>query len=520
MARRKYDRNAHRRRFKQGKLTYRGKGAERGSGHRAGEAWGAQKQIDPKSRVTKYSKNSPSFDEGVWVYKEAMKGNDRNYWWQFDIGDRGMGRLQGFLRVLLNHYRGTQELSDEQHDQMKEALRIEAENQGISYNHVADWLSKHLRNLGPTPGGDDDAEQFSDAAWWAQQFDVAQKKIGELRFLPAKKESYLRAELSRDKPYTEDEKSKARGEHTLGKRGDGGEPQGKKKKERPGDSKAQSAQQGQKKKPEPDARRQSERASREASANMEINPKTGLTEVRHWTPKKGRQNPATGPRHMKFAEDRAAETVAMPESADAYQGRLIAQFPSVYQPIQFGEKPPNLGRAEHIGRSCAACKHFKPKGGKEVDDQGRCALYDYVVKARMTCDAWTPTKEQQDFRGPGIMLDRKGGDPQHGGPSQMSLEGERAFGQVPEDFEQGYVSREFTPDRAVHADRMKSLQRAWKRALAAGDHEEVEAIEQEIHRHRRAAPRNYPGIPQMSEEAVYFDGYEQHLLETMPERYK
>lgn len=55
------------------KFTYRGKGSLKGSGHRAGESWGAQKSIDPESRVRKYSKNSPSFDEGVWKYKEGAK---------------------------------------------------------------------------------------------------------------------------------------------------------------------------------------------------------------------------------------------------------------------------------------------------------------------------------------------------------------------------------------------------------------------------------------------------------------
>lgn len=58
-------------RFKKGKITYRGKGSLRGSGHAAGQAWGEKKGIDPKSQVKKYSKNSPSFDEGVWQYKSA-----------------------------------------------------------------------------------------------------------------------------------------------------------------------------------------------------------------------------------------------------------------------------------------------------------------------------------------------------------------------------------------------------------------------------------------------------------------
>ncbi len=44
-----------------------------GSGHRAGERWANQKKIDPESRVQKYGKNSPSFDEGVYLYKTASK---------------------------------------------------------------------------------------------------------------------------------------------------------------------------------------------------------------------------------------------------------------------------------------------------------------------------------------------------------------------------------------------------------------------------------------------------------------
>lgn len=44
-----------------------------GSGHRAGERWGEEKGIDPDSTNTKYSKNSPSFDEGVYKYKSLAK---------------------------------------------------------------------------------------------------------------------------------------------------------------------------------------------------------------------------------------------------------------------------------------------------------------------------------------------------------------------------------------------------------------------------------------------------------------
>ena len=56
------------------KQVYHKKGAvstrkPRGSGHRAGEGWGEAKQIDPESAERKYSKNSPSFDQGVRNYK-------------------------------------------------------------------------------------------------------------------------------------------------------------------------------------------------------------------------------------------------------------------------------------------------------------------------------------------------------------------------------------------------------------------------------------------------------------------
>lgn len=54
---------------KLGKQTYRGKGRLKGSGHRAGEEWGEKKEIDPESKITKYSKNSPSFDAGVRIHK-------------------------------------------------------------------------------------------------------------------------------------------------------------------------------------------------------------------------------------------------------------------------------------------------------------------------------------------------------------------------------------------------------------------------------------------------------------------
>lgn len=63
---RKYNRKSSLRRFmRTGKFHF----VVNGSGHRAGEAWGDAKDIDPTSPVRKYSKNSPSFDEGVWLSK-------------------------------------------------------------------------------------------------------------------------------------------------------------------------------------------------------------------------------------------------------------------------------------------------------------------------------------------------------------------------------------------------------------------------------------------------------------------
>lgn len=54
---------------KTGRFTY----VKDGSGHRAGEKWGAEVGIDPESTHTKYGKNSPSFDEGVYLYKQTAK---------------------------------------------------------------------------------------------------------------------------------------------------------------------------------------------------------------------------------------------------------------------------------------------------------------------------------------------------------------------------------------------------------------------------------------------------------------
>lgn len=44
-----------------------------GSGHTAGYNWGEAKSIDPNSQIRKYSKNSPSFDEGVYLSKQDRK---------------------------------------------------------------------------------------------------------------------------------------------------------------------------------------------------------------------------------------------------------------------------------------------------------------------------------------------------------------------------------------------------------------------------------------------------------------
>lgn len=72
---RKYNRSASIRKFKKtGKFNYRGtkigKKVIFGLGHKAGEEWGDKKDISPTSQVRKYSKNSPSFDEGVYLSKK------------------------------------------------------------------------------------------------------------------------------------------------------------------------------------------------------------------------------------------------------------------------------------------------------------------------------------------------------------------------------------------------------------------------------------------------------------------
>lgn len=64
---RRYNRAASLRHFRK---TGKFRTVSGGSGHRAGENWGDAKDIDPKSPVRKYSKNSPSFDEGVYLSKK------------------------------------------------------------------------------------------------------------------------------------------------------------------------------------------------------------------------------------------------------------------------------------------------------------------------------------------------------------------------------------------------------------------------------------------------------------------
>lgn len=70
---RQYNRKSSLQRFRRtGKFRYVGDG----SGHAAGEKWGDAKGIDPESRNTKYSKNSPSFDEGVYLSKKKRQTLD------------------------------------------------------------------------------------------------------------------------------------------------------------------------------------------------------------------------------------------------------------------------------------------------------------------------------------------------------------------------------------------------------------------------------------------------------------
>ena len=67
---RKYDFNTAINRYeKTGHFNY----VSDGRGHRAGESWAAQKNIDPEDPNYRYGKNSPSFDEGVYKYKKEAQ---------------------------------------------------------------------------------------------------------------------------------------------------------------------------------------------------------------------------------------------------------------------------------------------------------------------------------------------------------------------------------------------------------------------------------------------------------------
>lgn len=52
------------------KKTGKFKFVNKGEGHAAGYNWAKSKGIDPNSKERRYSKNSPSFDEGVYKYKQ------------------------------------------------------------------------------------------------------------------------------------------------------------------------------------------------------------------------------------------------------------------------------------------------------------------------------------------------------------------------------------------------------------------------------------------------------------------
>ena len=67
---RKYKRKSS---FRHYERTGKFKNVGTGSGHRAGEEWGDRKGISPTSKTTRYSKNSPSFDEGVFLSKARRK---------------------------------------------------------------------------------------------------------------------------------------------------------------------------------------------------------------------------------------------------------------------------------------------------------------------------------------------------------------------------------------------------------------------------------------------------------------
>lgn len=49
-----------------------------------------------------------------------------------------------------------------------------------------------------------------------------------------------------------------------------------------------------------------------------------------------------------------------------------------------GQRPPNLGQAEDMRRSCSTCQHF---------EENYCSLYAYQVKGDQTCNSWSPLPE-------------------------------------------------------------------------------------------------------------------------------
>lgn len=67
--------------FKKSVASYKKSGyfktVKGGSGHDAGFRWAEAKGIDPESKVQRYSKNSPSFDEGVYRYKDVQKQRNK-----------------------------------------------------------------------------------------------------------------------------------------------------------------------------------------------------------------------------------------------------------------------------------------------------------------------------------------------------------------------------------------------------------------------------------------------------------
>lgn len=72
--------------IKKYKQTGRFRHVQDGSGHRAGENWGDAKDIDPTSQQRRYSKNSPSFDEGVYLSKQKRKFANKMSKSYFNLG--------------------------------------------------------------------------------------------------------------------------------------------------------------------------------------------------------------------------------------------------------------------------------------------------------------------------------------------------------------------------------------------------------------------------------------------------